>query len=182
MSPSATRVACHSSSDTTIAVIIEQDAVGLVEVRAAEAVGPLHLPDRARRSTTPASTATANTSTSHANHVVSPISGRCPSGSTIAIAASTIVGSSTTNPQKIAACIRPGHEPLEELPLADDVAELAARALGGRPGAIGVVGAGRAKRRDTRSRPAPGERGRRRHDERASSAALSARSVGGPPR
>jgi hypothetical protein len=57
---------------------------------------------------TPANTPVANMSTTNRNHGASPIRGRCASRSTIATAASAIVGSSTTKPQKIKACIRPG--------------------------------------------------------------------------
>ena len=57
---------------------------------------------------TPASTSTANTSTSSANQPWWPSHGSVASRSTAPIIAITIVGKRTRKPQKIAACIRPG--------------------------------------------------------------------------
>ena len=56
----------------------------------------------------PTTTSVAKTSEMNANHEAPPRSGRDESLSTIATAASAIVGSSTMKPQKMNACIRPG--------------------------------------------------------------------------
>ena len=56
----------------------------------------------------PTATSVANRSTMNRNHGASPISGSVAPRSTIAIIASTIVGNSTRNPQKMKACITPG--------------------------------------------------------------------------
>ena len=106
-SPSAIRDACHSSSVVTIPAIIAR-------IRSAS---PRWLPSkRAGRWTlrmitapiTPASTSTANTSTSSANQPWWPSHGRVASRSTAPIIAITIVGNRTRKPQKMAAWIRPG--------------------------------------------------------------------------
>ncbi len=106
-SPSAIRDACQSSSVVTIPAIIAR-------IRSAS---PRWLPSkRAGRCTlrmitapmTPASTSTANTSTSRANQPWWPSHGRVASRSTAPIIAITIVGNRTRKPQKMAAWIRPG--------------------------------------------------------------------------
>ncbi len=56
----------------------------------------------------PTTTSVAKTSEMNANHAAWPRIGRDESLSTIATAASAIVGSSTMKPQKMNACIRPG--------------------------------------------------------------------------
>ena len=101
------RDACQSSSVVTIPAIIAR-------IRSAS---PRWLPSkRAGRWTlristapiTPASTSTANTSTSSANQPWWPSHGSVASRSTAPIIAITIVGNRTRKPQKIAAWIRPG--------------------------------------------------------------------------
>ena len=87
-------------------------------------------------------------------------------GSTAPIIAMTIVGKRTTKPQKIAACIRPGPEPLEQLALAQHDLGLvaharAARRRCGRP----ACRAGRGRR--AASRGARTARRRRRARPRA---------------
>ena len=100
-------MAFHSRSVPTIARIVSR-------IRSAS---PRWLPsNRAGRCTlriqnavrTPSATSVANTSVSNANHAALPRNGRFQAGSTIATDASRIDGSSTMNPQKIAACISPG--------------------------------------------------------------------------
>ena len=59
------------------------------------------------------------TSTSAMNQPCDPSHGNVQSRSTAEIIAMTIVGKSTRKPQKIAACIAPGQQPLEQLPLAE---------------------------------------------------------------
>ena len=127
-SPSAIRDACQSSSVVTIPAIIAR-------IRSAS---PRWLPSkRAGRCTlrmitapiTPASTSTANTSTSRANQPWWPSHGRVASRSTAPIIAITIVGNRTRKPQKMAAWIRPGHEPLQQLALAEDDLSLVAHTL-----------------------------------------------------
>ena len=62
----------------------------------------------ARAATTPTRTSTANTSTISANQPWWPSHGSVASRSTAPIIAITIVGKSTTKPQKMKACTSPG--------------------------------------------------------------------------
>ena len=122
---------------------------------------------------TPASTSTANTSTSNANQPWWPSHGSVASRSTAPIIAIRIVGNRTRKPQKIAAWIRPGHEPLEQLALAEDDLGLVAGAPREVAGAVDRLahpheadeqpGPAREQRAADRERGREGERsGRRR--------------------
>ena len=101
-SPSAMRVACHSSSVVTMPAIMRQDQVGLAQVAALEARRPLHLADHDRARPRPTSTSTANRSTRNANQPWWPSHGqRGVAGRPPPIIAITIVGNSTRKPQKM---------------------------------------------------------------------------------
>ena len=106
-----------------------EDQVGLAQVAAVEAPRPLHLADRerrrSRRRTRARRRGRRGTRTSPAGRATAASSAR----STMPIIAITIVGSSTMKPQKIAACIRPGHEPLEQLALPEHHDRLVPHAL-----------------------------------------------------
>ena len=107
LSPSAIRVACHSSSVVAMVAISAR-------IRSAS---PRWLPSKRRgrctlrihrAQTTPISTSTANTSTRNAYQPWSPSQGNVACLETTPIMAITIVGPSTRKPQKMKAWIRPG--------------------------------------------------------------------------
>ena len=121
------RLACHRKSVITMPAIH----------RRMTSASPRWLPaNRGGRCTlrmtnaviTPASTRNAKTSTSSAYQPCSPSQGSVACSSTMPIIAMRIVGSSTMKPQKIAACIRPGQQPLQELALSDHDDSLGAHA------------------------------------------------------
>ena len=159
----------------------QQDAVGFLEVRSAEAVG-LCTFLIATAVITPASTRDGE----HVDQPGEPWPCRRSAAGPVAVHDRDRRlgdrGEQHDEPPEDRGVHQPGHEPLEELALADDLDELARRALPGRPATVGIVGPRSAQRRDPggargarRARP-------RRPRRRPSSAALSARSVGGPPR
>ena len=109
-----------------------EDQVGLAEVAALEARRPLDLADsHARRSRRPARARRTRPPCS-ANQPWWPSHGSVASRLTAPIIAITIVGKSTRKPQKIAAWIRPGHEALEQLALAEHDHGLVLDAASGR--------------------------------------------------
>ena len=172
--PSAIRVACQSSSVDDDPGDQRQDQVGLAQVAALEARRALHLADRAA-AITPASTSTAKTSTSSANQPWWPSHGSVASRSTAPISAIRIVGKRTRKPQKIAAWIRPGTEPLEQLALAEHDLGLVAGAPRQVAGALRRLA--HPHEADDQARP-PGEQGaadgeRRREGERSGQDAMA---------
>ena len=112
------RDACQPSSVRTTSAIMKR----------MKSASPRCEPSKRRGRTTlriqtataiPASTARMKTSTSAMNQPCAPSHGNDQSRSIAPIIAITIVGKRTRKPQKISACIAPGHEPLEQLPLAE---------------------------------------------------------------
>ena len=107
LSPSAIRVACHSSSDSAIVAISARIRSASPRWEPSNRSGRCTL-RMYSADTTPTSTSTANMSTMNAYHPWSPSHGNVACLETTPIIATTIVGPSTRKPQKMKAWISPG--------------------------------------------------------------------------